>query len=205
MQDLIDDIKEDLNYDDLKSSDPFIRESAKKKLQKIEESENMIEKFKNELKESKEKVNKKRREFEEKQSEVISAEKKFKKAKEKENQEIKEISNKIKSNIKSVKNDIDKLNYKIEKKADELKIEEINLTKLDHETYKNILKNEDKIEQLKSKLDLKDQFSTDPEKREHVRKIIKQIEESESAIDELNDTLYTKKDNVNKIIKEMDE
>lgn len=68
-----------------------------------------------------------------------------------------------------------------------------------------ISKYEDKIDQLKAKLNLKDQFSSDPEKRENARKILKQIEESESAIDELKDTLNAKKDNVNKIRKEMEE
>jgi len=52
---------------------------------------------------------------------------------------------------------------------------------------------------------MKDQFSTDPEKRENARKILKQIEESESAIDELKDTLNAKKYNVNKIREEMEE
>jgi Arc/MetJ-type ribon-helix-helix transcriptional regulator len=80
-----------LNYYDLKSSDPYIKESIRKKLEKIEVTENIIENLKIELKDGKEKVNKKRKEFEEKQLRVRSAGKKFKKIKENENQEIKKI------------------------------------------------------------------------------------------------------------------
>lgn len=104
-----------------------------------------------------------------------------------------------------MRDDIEQLNYKIEEKTNELKKEEINLVKLDQYTHTSVSKYEDKIEQLKSNLNIKDQFSTDPEKRENSRNILKQIEECENVIDELQDTLNAKKDNINKIRNEMDE
>jgi exonuclease I len=63
----------------LKSFDSFIKESARKKIIKIEENENLIEILKNKLNECKDKVYAKRKEFEEKQSEVKIVEKKINK------------------------------------------------------------------------------------------------------------------------------